>query len=147
MFITSSSFRFHTYHSVCRALPLLMRVLQQVEKAILVFHFFTLLWLILLSYVVPSVLPVDRQTKNTGRIECSTGRSTSMSSQLLTVLGSLIFRSPPLARLKVDDIQLEIVTPDSSVQLQNDYSKPFCVLQEPRSEVIAFGVTSSVCLL
>lgn len=88
-----------------------------------------------------------RNKKNTGRIECSTGRSTSTSSQLLTVLGSLIFRSPPLARLKVDDIQLEIVTPDSSVQLQNDYSKPFCVLQEPRSEAIAFGVTSSVCLL
>ena len=70
-----------------------------------------------------------------------------MSSQLLTVLGSLIFRSPPLARLKVDDIQLEIVTPESSIQLQNDYSKPFCVLQEPRSEVTVFGVTSSVDLL
>ena len=70
-----------------------------------------------------------------------------MSSQLLTVLGSLIFRSPPLARLKVDDIQLEIVTPESSVQLQNDDSKSFCVLQELRSEAVAFGVTSSVSLL
>ena len=70
-----------------------------------------------------------------------------MSSQLLTVLGSLIFRSPPLAQLKVDGIQLEIVTPESSVQLQNDDSKSFCVLQELRSEAVAFGVTSSVSLL